>query len=64
MDSTKNYKAKPDSKMIPSIFIPLDLALLPDVIQKQLTTTESPVPKANEISTSLTIEVIIKVIIS
>jgi hypothetical protein len=62
MDSTKNYKTKSDSKMISSIFVPLDIELLPDIIQKQLTTAESFVLKSNEIPISPTIEVIIKVI--
>jgi hypothetical protein len=39
----------------------MDVEILPDVLQKQLTTTtEPPITKVNQIQTSPTVEVIIK----
>jgi len=55
-NSTEKYKTK---STLPK-FLSMDVEILPDVLQKQLTTTEPPITKVNEIQTSPTVEVIIK----
>ncbi len=56
-NSTEKYKTK---STLPK-FLSMDVEILPDVLQKQLTrTTEPPITKVNAIQTSPTVEVIIK----
>jgi hypothetical protein len=56
-NSTEKYKTK---STLPK-FLSMDVEILPDVLQKQLTTTtEPPITKVNQIQTSPTVEVIIK----